>query len=149
MVILFTMRMLSIFQVIPCDPTQALRQKGSGMEIEEIIYHHDNAPSHRAADTLKTIDFRGIKRLEHAHYSPDLAPMYFALFLRLKSDHRDNLSRSWIIFECQCAQCLVATRKPGSGTLSTSGLHDTGNVLTVTPSILKKNVTLTSNARQK
>jgi len=49
-----------------------------------------------------------------------------------------SVSRIRIIFECQCAQCLVATWKPGSGTLSTSGLHDTGNALTVTASILNK-----------
>ena len=49
-----------------------------------------------------------------------------------------SVSRIRIIFKCQCAQCLVATRKPGTGTLSTSGLHDTGNVLTVTASILNK-----------
>ena len=82
------MRMLSIFQVIRRDLTKALRRKRSGMEIEEIIYHHDNAPSHRAADTLETIDFLGMERLEHAPYSPDLAPMDFALFPRLKSELR-------------------------------------------------------------
>ena len=82
---LFKMRMLSIVQVIRRDLTKALRRKRSGMEIEEIIYHHDNAPSHRAADTLETIDFLGMERLEHAHYSPDLAPIDFALFPRFRT----------------------------------------------------------------
>jgi len=82
------MRMLSIFPVIRRDLTTALRRKRSGMEIEEIIYHHDNAPSHRTADTLETIDFLGMERPEHAPYSPDLAPMDFALFPRLKSELR-------------------------------------------------------------
>jgi len=53
-----------------------------------MIYHHDNAPFNRAADTLETIDFHGMKRLEHAPYSPDIAPMDFALFPRLKSELR-------------------------------------------------------------
>jgi len=46
------------------------------------------APSHRAAYTLETIDFLGMERLEHAPYSPDLSPMDFALFPRLKSELR-------------------------------------------------------------
>lgn len=58
------------------------------MEIEGIIYHHDNAPAHRAIDTQDTIDFLGMERIPHAPYSPDLAPMDFALFPRLKSDLR-------------------------------------------------------------
>jgi len=78
--------MLSIVQVICRDLTKAFRRKRSGMEIEEIIYHHDNTPSHRAADTLETIDFLGMERLEHAPYSPDLALMDFVLFLRLKRE---------------------------------------------------------------
>ena len=73
--------MHSIVQVICRDLTKALRRKRSGMKIKEIIYHHDNAPSHRAADTLGRIDFLG---MEHAPYSPDLAPMDFALFPRFR-----------------------------------------------------------------
>jgi len=55
------------------------------MEIEDIIYHQDNAPSHRATDTLETIDFLGMERLEHAPYSLDLS-----LFPRLKSELREQ-----------------------------------------------------------
>jgi len=68
--------------------TQALRRKRPDLEIETIIYHHDNAPAHRAVDTVDTIDFLGMERLPHAPYSPDLAPMDFALFPRLKSEMR-------------------------------------------------------------
>ena len=73
-------------QVIRRDLTQALRRKRPDLEIETIIYHHDNAPAHRAVDTVDTIDFLGMERLPHAPYSPDLAPMDFALFPRLKSE---------------------------------------------------------------
>ena len=68
--------------------TQALRRKRLDLEIETIIYHHDNAPAHQAVDTVDTIDFLGMERLPHAPYSPDLAPMDFALFPRLKSEMR-------------------------------------------------------------
>ena len=132
------MRMLFIFQVIRRHLTKALWRKRSGTEIEEIIYHHDNAPSHRAADTLETIDFLSMERLEHTPYSPDLAPMNFALFPRLKSKLRGKRFEDLDHLECQWAQCLVAMRKPGSGTLLTRGLHDSGNVLTVTASNLNK-----------
>jgi histone-lysine N-methyltransferase SETMAR len=58
------------------------------METEELIYHQDNAPAHRAIETLDTIDFLGMERIPHAPYSPDLAPMDFALFPRLKAELR-------------------------------------------------------------
>ena len=35
-----------------------------------------------------TIDFLGFERLEHPPYSPDLAPMDFAVFPRLKAEMR-------------------------------------------------------------
>jgi len=54
------MRMLSIFQVIRRDLTKALRRKRSSIEIKEIIYLHDNAPSHQTDDILATIDFLGM-----------------------------------------------------------------------------------------
>lgn len=52
------------------------------------VYHQDNAPSHTARDTLLTIDLIGFERLQHSPYSPDLAPMDFAVFPRLKSELR-------------------------------------------------------------
>ena len=44
--------------------------------------------SHRATDTLLTINFLGYERINHAPYSPDLAPMDFAVFPRLKDELR-------------------------------------------------------------
>jgi len=52
------------------------------------LFHQNNAPSHRATDTLMTIDFLGYERINHAPYSPDLAPMDFAVFPRLKGELR-------------------------------------------------------------
>lgn len=75
-------------KVIRRDLINAIRKKREHAEIENIIFHQDNAPPHRAHDTLMTIDFLGFERIDHAPYSPDLAPMDFAVFPRLKSDLR-------------------------------------------------------------
>ncbi len=58
------------------------------MDIEQMLFHQDNAPPHRSTDTTMTIDFLGFHRLEHSPYSPDLAPMDFATFPRLKAGLR-------------------------------------------------------------
>lgn len=76
------------FQVIRRDLSNAIRKKRPDSEIENLIFHQDNAPAHRSEDTLMTIDFLGYERLRHAPYSPDLAPMDFAIFPRLKSELR-------------------------------------------------------------
>ena len=33
------------------------------VELGNLIYHHDNAPAHRAEDSCLTIDFLGLERL--------------------------------------------------------------------------------------
>jgi len=66
----------------------AIRKKRPGVAIEELLFYQDNAHSHRATDTLRTIDFLRYKRINHAPYSPDLAPMDFAVFRRLKGELR-------------------------------------------------------------
>ena len=33
------------------------------VELDNLIYHHDNAPAHRAEDSYLTIDFLGLERL--------------------------------------------------------------------------------------
>ena len=70
------------------DLSNALRKKRPNCEIENLIYHQDNAPAHRSEDTLMTIDFLGYERLQQPPYSPDLAPMDFAVFPRLKAELR-------------------------------------------------------------
>lgn len=70
------------------DLTNALRKKRPNCEIENLIFHQDNAPPHRSEETVMTIDFLGYERLQHPPYSPDLAPMDFAVFPRLKAELR-------------------------------------------------------------
>ena len=52
--------------------------------LQTAILHHDNAPSHRAAQTTETIKRLGFELLDHPPYSPDLAPCHFFLFPLIK-----------------------------------------------------------------
>lgn len=53
--------------------------------LPSIIFHHDNAPSHRAASTKTAIQQLGFEVLDHPPYSPDLSPCDFFLFPVMKS----------------------------------------------------------------
>lgn len=63
---------------------RAMRKKRA-VKIADMIFHQDNAPSHRAAETQDTIRKLGFEILEHPAYSPDLAPCDFFLFPTLKN----------------------------------------------------------------
>jgi len=45
---------------------------------------HDNAPAHQALATQKKLAYLGFQCLDHPPYSPDLAPLDYHLFPRLK-----------------------------------------------------------------
>ena len=79
-----------VFQVVRHDLMHAIRKKRPAMteDIENIIYHHDNAPTHSASQTNLELSLLGFQRLPHSPYSPDLAPLDFAHFLALKSNLR-------------------------------------------------------------
>ena len=49
------------------------------------VLHHDNAPAHSAISVKQFLAHKTILTLEHAPYSPDLAPCDFFLFPKLKS----------------------------------------------------------------
>jgi histone-lysine N-methyltransferase SETMAR len=57
---------------------RAMRKKRA-TKIADTIFHHDNSPSHRAAETQYTIRKLGFEVLEHPAYIPDLAPCDFFL----------------------------------------------------------------------
>lgn len=48
------------------------------------LLHHDNAPAHRAHQTVEFLASSGIGLINHPPYSPDLAPCDFALFPYVK-----------------------------------------------------------------
>ena len=75
-------------QVLRRDLVKAMRRKRPGLDFDQVILHQDNAPPHRAQSTLLDIDLLGFERLQHSPYSPDLAPMDFDIFPRLKKELR-------------------------------------------------------------
>ena len=77
-------------KVIRRDLAHALQKKRPELaaDKEKIIFHQDNAPSHTAEKTEIEIDIQGFQRIIHPPYSPDLAPMDFALFPYLKTELR-------------------------------------------------------------
>ena len=64
--------------------------------LDHVELHQDNAPAHTSQKTQLEIDLLEFQCLKHPPYSPDLAPMDFAVFLYIKSFLRgmrfDNLS---------------------------------------------------------
>ena len=49
-----------------------------------LLWHHDNAPAHKAARTVDFLNSKGVQILPHLPYSPDLAPNDFFLFPEAK-----------------------------------------------------------------
>ena len=60
----------------------ALAEKHSNLK--KIIYHHDNAPAHRAKKTSDKLKEAGWEIMVHPPYSPDLAPSDYHLFTALQ-----------------------------------------------------------------
>ena len=59
-----------------------------GLEMQNVLFHHDNAPSHSSAKTREVIRSYGWTTLPHPPYSPDLAPSDYHLFGPLKAELR-------------------------------------------------------------
>jgi hypothetical protein len=78
------------------DFMRAMRKKRA-TKIAGTIFHHDKAPSHRAAETQYTIRKLGFEFLEHPAYSPDLGLCDFFLFPTLKNvlrkEHFDGVDK--------------------------------------------------------
>ena len=77
-------------QVIRRDLVKSLRKKHPDMadNLENVVLHQDNAPSHTAKSTQLEIDLLDFQRVDHPPYSPDLAPLDFAYFPKLKKHLR-------------------------------------------------------------
>ncbi|UYV65507.1 hypothetical protein LAZ67_3004547 [Cordylochernes scorpioides] len=63
---------------------KAIKEKRRGKLFRKIVYHQDNAPSHRSLQAMAAIYDSGFELLSPAPYSPDLAPSDFQLFPHLK-----------------------------------------------------------------
>jgi len=57
-----------------------LKEKRRGKFTKGALFLHDNAPAHRALATQKELAYLGFQCLDHAPYSPDLAPSDYHLF---------------------------------------------------------------------
>ena len=75
-----------VLQVIRRNLVKSLRKKRPDMadDLENVVLHQDNAPSHTANRTQLEIDLLDFQRVDHPPYSPDLAPLDFAYFPKLK-----------------------------------------------------------------
>ena len=51
---------------------------------EKLLFHQDNAPSHKSITTIAKLHELHIELLPHPSYSPDLTPSYYWLFAVLK-----------------------------------------------------------------
>ncbi|XP_046976424.1 histone-lysine N-methyltransferase SETMAR-like [Vanessa cardui] len=67
---------------------EAIKQKRRGKLRAGVLFHQDNAPSHKVAVAITAIQESGFEILEHPPYSPDLDPSDFDLFPRLKEHLR-------------------------------------------------------------
>ncbi|UYV75024.1 hypothetical protein LAZ67_12002131 [Cordylochernes scorpioides] len=63
---------------------EPIKEKRRGKLSRKIVYHQDNAPSHRSLQAMAAIYDSGFELLPHAPYSPDLALSDFHLFPHLK-----------------------------------------------------------------
>jgi hypothetical protein len=63
---------------------ESVRRKRPEIEPDKWILHHDNAPAHDALRFCEFLAKKSITRMDHSHYSPDLAPCDFLLFPKLK-----------------------------------------------------------------
>ena len=65
------------------------------LEMQRVLFHHDNAPPHTSGKTRETIASIGWKTLPHPPYSPDLAPSDYHLFgpmkLHMKGMRHENV----------------------------------------------------------
>ena len=79
-----------VFQVVRRDLIQAIRKKRPELsqQLENVLFHQVNAPAHTAATTQLEIGLLGFDHVTHPPYSPDLAPMDFAVFPQVKAELR-------------------------------------------------------------
>lgn len=61
-----------------------LKKNRPGLARKKVLFHHDNAPAHRAAVAKAKLFQLGYELIDHPPYSPDLAPCDFFLFPNLK-----------------------------------------------------------------
>ncbi len=79
---------MHFFQVLRRDLVQAIKKKRPGVPVSNFLLHQDNAPPHVSATTRLEISLMEMECIRHPPYSPDLAPMDFAVFPEIKAQLR-------------------------------------------------------------
>lgn len=70
------------------DLTMALQKKRPSVKLEDCFLHYDNAAPHVSEYTQRELTIFGVECLKHPPYSPELAPVDFAIFPEFKSQLR-------------------------------------------------------------
>lgn len=60
-------------------------------EVDNLIFHQDNAPPRRWNETLMTIHFFGHEKIHHAPYSPDVGPLNMLSFQSVRGNRYEDL----------------------------------------------------------
>ena len=102
-----------------------IQKKRPGIPLDDFILHQDNAPPYRAQMTTHEIGIFGFKTIRHPPYTPDLAPMDFAIFPTVKTA-QDNA----VLFSAE----ISSGYKPDCRTIWTAVVR--GRVRTAEPSLL-------------
>jgi hypothetical protein len=80
---------------------KVFREKRPIMWSQEWFLHRDNAPVHTAASIQNYLAAKGVQTIRHLPYSLDLAPAFFFLFRRVKSElaglstAQESFQKSW------------------------------------------------------
>ena len=80
------LKMAKVSARLLSEQHKSVRIQTSKRFLESLVFHQNNARAHGAQETIMTIDFLGFERLDHSPYSPNLAPVDFAIFPKIKGD---------------------------------------------------------------
>ncbi len=125
-------------KVLHRDLVRALRRKRLGMDLDRVLLHQDNTPSHTASTTQLEISLLGLETVKHVPYSLDLAPDGLPRI----SCREVGTERSvvwWLprTIMCSTAYCFHLWRAVVSGHLSTVWLGATRSAFLARASTLK------------
>ena len=91
---------------------RALRRKRPEL-LENGLIHQDNAPAHTSSASKETLGSIGLEPISHAPYSPDLAPLDFAVFPKLKAELEGEKFESPDELQKAVQKILVAMTRNG------------------------------------
>ena len=124
-------------KVLRRDLPQTIQKKRPGKAISDFLLHQDNAPPHVSAETRLELSLLELETVPHAPYSPDLAPMDFAIFPEIKSQLRGKRFGDFAELRQAVSSIISNYDRPGTEIYFEDGLIATRSVLENMDSILK------------